>query len=204
MRRQSTSILFPFAFRPDERKTCSQSCAVVKSEQFWRATGQSNLADRMEDCCTGERAVVWVQKHWKLLLQPAVRTSSMNLCCGPTEFLTYSYCAWLWNWRSITGFWGPFSDFQILYTLQAGVGQFPSRSLHAHLYWWSGTRRRARGHNSGSGPSEAHRSAGSCGGPEATGTYTQVSYCQEVWVWWVISDRWVKRIGLVNSDLCQW
>ena len=103
-----------------------------------------------------------------------------------------------------TGFWGPFSDFQILYTLQAGVGQFPSRSLHAHLYWWSGTRRRARGHNSGSGPSEAHRSAGSCGGPEATGTYTQVSYCQEVWVWWVISDRWVKRIGLVNSDLCQW
>ena len=36
----------------------SQSCAVDKSEKFWRVTGQSNLADRMEDCCTGQSEVV--------------------------------------------------------------------------------------------------------------------------------------------------
>ena len=28
-------------------QTVSQSCAVAKSENFWRATGQSNLANRM-------------------------------------------------------------------------------------------------------------------------------------------------------------
>ena len=39
-------------------KAVSQSCAVAKSEVFWRATGQSNLADRMEDYSTGRSAVV--------------------------------------------------------------------------------------------------------------------------------------------------
>ena len=39
-------------------KLVSQSCAVAKSENFWRATGQSNLANRMEDCSTGQSAVV--------------------------------------------------------------------------------------------------------------------------------------------------
>ena len=38
-----------------------RSCAVPKSETFWRATGQSNLADSMEHCCTGQSAVVWVR-----------------------------------------------------------------------------------------------------------------------------------------------
>ena len=56
----------------------SQSCAVAKSEQFWRATGQSNLAGRMEDCSTSESVVVSTKtKLWKFLLRPAVRTSSM-------------------------------------------------------------------------------------------------------------------------------
>ena len=39
-------------------KSVSQSCAVAKSEKFWRATGQSNLADTMEDCSIGQSAVV--------------------------------------------------------------------------------------------------------------------------------------------------
>ena len=44
-------------------KLVSESCAVgVKSEQFWRVTGESNLADRREDCSTGQSAVVWVRK----------------------------------------------------------------------------------------------------------------------------------------------
>ena len=41
----------------------SQSwCAVAKRENFWRATGQSNLADRMEDFFTGQNAAEWRRK----------------------------------------------------------------------------------------------------------------------------------------------
>ena len=39
-------------------KPVSPSCTVVKSEQFWQATGHSNLADTMEDCSNGEITVV--------------------------------------------------------------------------------------------------------------------------------------------------
>ena len=35
---------------------------VAESEEFWQATGQSNLADRMEDRSAGQSAVVWVRK----------------------------------------------------------------------------------------------------------------------------------------------
>ena len=35
-------------------KAVSLSCAVAKSETFWRAVGQSNLADRVEDCSTSQ------------------------------------------------------------------------------------------------------------------------------------------------------
>ena len=31
---------------------------AAQSEIFWRATGQSNLAGRMEDCSSGQSAVV--------------------------------------------------------------------------------------------------------------------------------------------------
>ena len=40
----------------------SQSCAVGKSGIFWRATGQSNSANRMKNCSIGQGAVVWVRK----------------------------------------------------------------------------------------------------------------------------------------------
>ena len=43
-------------------KPVSQSRTVTESEKFWQATGQSNLADRMEDCFIGHSAVMWVQK----------------------------------------------------------------------------------------------------------------------------------------------
>ena len=43
-------------------KPVSQSCTVARSEIFWQATGQSNLADRMEDCSNGQSAVVRVRK----------------------------------------------------------------------------------------------------------------------------------------------
>ena len=39
-------------------KPFSKSCTVVKSDKFWQATAQSNLADRMEDCSSGQSAVV--------------------------------------------------------------------------------------------------------------------------------------------------
>ena len=65
----------------------------------WRATGQSNLADRMEDCSTGQSAVVWVRKTnfgSFCCSQPFVR--QVWLSSGPPELSTFSYCAWLWNW----------------------------------------------------------------------------------------------------------
>ena len=76
-----------------------QSCAEAKSDTFWRATEQSNLADRMEDCSINQSAVVWV---WK--------PNFGNFCCGqpferqvwlssgPRKCLRFSYCAWLSNW----------------------------------------------------------------------------------------------------------
>ena len=84
-------------------KLVSQSCAVAKSEIFWRATGQSNLADRMEDCSIGQSAVVWVRKP-----------NFGSFCCGqpfvcqvwllscPPECFTFSYCAWI---DCTTGCW---------------------------------------------------------------------------------------------------
>ena len=38
-------------------KPVSQSCTVAKREIFWRATGQSFLADRVEDCSIVQSAV---------------------------------------------------------------------------------------------------------------------------------------------------
>ena len=32
-------------------------------QKFWRATGQSNLADRMEDCSTSQKAATWEQNQ---------------------------------------------------------------------------------------------------------------------------------------------
>ena len=60
----------------DFDRPVSQSCAVAKSKIFWRATGQSNLADRMEDCSTGQSAVMRVGK---ILLRFAMRISSLVL-----------------------------------------------------------------------------------------------------------------------------
>ena len=47
----------------NHKKPVSQSCAVTKSEKFWQATGQLNLADRMKNCSTGQIAVVCVRKQ---------------------------------------------------------------------------------------------------------------------------------------------
>ena len=70
----------------------------LKSEQFWRATGQSNLANRMEDCSISHIAVLWEQGP-----------NFGSFCCGRPEFFTFSYCAWLWNWL--------FGDFQVAFGL---------------------------------------------------------------------------------------
>ena len=41
-----------------DNKPVSQSCAVAKSDKFCRVTGQSTLAEKMEDCSIGQSAVV--------------------------------------------------------------------------------------------------------------------------------------------------
>ena len=45
------------------RKPVSQSCAVAINRKFWQATGQSNLAGKMEDCSIGQTAVLRDQKQ---------------------------------------------------------------------------------------------------------------------------------------------
>ena len=64
----------------------SQSCAVAKSRKFWWArTGQSNLADRMEDCSIGQRAVVWVKKPNFGFCCSQLFVCEVWLCSGPLE-----------------------------------------------------------------------------------------------------------------------
>ena len=72
-------------------KSVSRSCAVVKSEQFWRATGQSNLADGMEDCSTGQSAYEYFGSF--CCGQPFVY--QVWLSSGSPEFVSFSYCTWL-------------------------------------------------------------------------------------------------------------
>ena len=55
------------------------------SEKFWWVTGQTNLADRMEDCSTGQSAAVWV---WK--------PNFGSFCCGQP----FEYKLWLSGGKS--------------------------------------------------------------------------------------------------------
>ena len=75
-------------------KIVSQSCVIDKIEKFWRATGHSNLGERMEACSAGRSTVVWVRKPD--IGQPFV--CQVYLSSGPPELFTFSYCAWLWDW----------------------------------------------------------------------------------------------------------
>ena len=89
----SVHFVLSFLFRKNwAYKPVSQSCAVAKSDKFWRATGQSNLADRMEDCPIGQSAAMWVRKQNFLRFccgQPLV--CQVWLSNGPPEFVTFSY-----------------------------------------------------------------------------------------------------------------
>ena len=69
----------------------------MRSSEKWTILA-GHLADRMEDCSTGESVVVWVRKPnigSFCCSQPFVH--QVWLCCGPPECLTFSYCAWLWS-----------------------------------------------------------------------------------------------------------
>ena len=77
-------------------KPVSQSCAVAKSETFWRATGQSNLADKR--LAATKASKVWFSySHNCTLASGAVFHSVCQvwLSSGLPEFFTFSYCAWL-------------------------------------------------------------------------------------------------------------
>ena len=77
----------------------SQSRAVAKNENFWRTTGQSSLADRREDCCIGQKVVVWAQNpNFGRSRCGQQFVCQVWLSSGPPEFFTFSYCAWVWNW----------------------------------------------------------------------------------------------------------
>ena len=80
---------------------------VAERNKFWRATGQSNLADRMEDCFIDQSAVVWVWKPkfesfcYRSLVRMRRRIAVVwqsLIVQWPTKIATFSYCACLWNW----------------------------------------------------------------------------------------------------------
>ena len=79
-------------------KRVSQSCAVTKSETFWRAAGQSNLVYKR---LTATKACnVWFSySHNYTAASGAVFRSVCQvwLSSGPPEFSAFIYCAWLWN-----------------------------------------------------------------------------------------------------------
>ena len=83
------------AFSPSN-KPVSQSCTVAKSENFWWATGQSNLA---YNWLVATSKIWFLYSHNYTLANGAVFHSVCQvwLSSGPPEFLTSSYCASLWN-----------------------------------------------------------------------------------------------------------
>ena len=80
-------------------KPGSQSCAVAKIDKFWPVTGQSNSAERIEDCSTGKTVVVWVRKpNFESYYCGQSLVCQVWLSSGPPQFFPFSYCAWLGNW----------------------------------------------------------------------------------------------------------
>ena len=80
-------------------KLVSQSCPVVNIEEFWPATGQSNLAYKW--LATTKASKVWFSySHNCTLASGAVFHSVCQvwLPSGLPEFFTFSYCTWLWYW----------------------------------------------------------------------------------------------------------
>ena len=65
---------FVYSIRPG-----SQSCAVAKSEEFWRTTGQSNLAGKRLAATTATRTAAFWPMEQSFIL---------------SQFSPFSYCAW--------------------------------------------------------------------------------------------------------------
>ena len=63
-----------------DKPAISQSCAVAKSDKFWRTTGQSNFAYKR--LAATKASKVWFS--WSSILSS-----------DPPNFVTFGYCAWL-------------------------------------------------------------------------------------------------------------
>ena len=64
-------------------KPISQSCTEAKSEKFWRATWQSNLADRRKEC------VLLAKMH--LCEYEKRQNLEVFVSSGPPDVFTFSY-----------------------------------------------------------------------------------------------------------------
>ena len=85
----STRIYIPRAsFRFN--KPVSQSCAVANNKSSGGATGKSNLADRWEDCSTGQSAVVWAQNQTLDAFVAASRSVWAKFDCPVARHNVYS------------------------------------------------------------------------------------------------------------------
>ena len=84
------NVTFQRSFTEEASSTIMRSkCA--KREKVLRTTGQSNLADRMVDCSTGQSAVVWVQNQTLEAFVTASHSVYAKFGCpvAPPEFSTF-------------------------------------------------------------------------------------------------------------------
>ena len=78
----------------------SSAAATVTGENFWQATGQSNLAYKQLAATKASKVCLLLYSHNCTLANGAVFHSVCQvwLSSGPPEIVTFSYCTWLWNW----------------------------------------------------------------------------------------------------------
>ena len=122
-----------------------------KSGKFWRATGQSNLANRMKNCSTGQSAlsscVSTKTKLWKLLVRSVVCKPSLIIqwparifpllatahdCENGLLLRLYKVCLMFW-WTSILLSF-PFLSFR---SKQSDINIWPAEMP---VSYWSGSR----------------------------------------------------------------
>ena len=76
-------------------KPVSQSCAVAKSEKFWRATGQSNLSYKLPAIKKKFQSLVSVLKqlHFGQWPESSILSAKFDCPVAPQKFFTFSNCA---------------------------------------------------------------------------------------------------------------
>ena len=84
--------------RSSVNKQASQSCAVAKSENFWRGTGQSNLVYKPLAATKDSKVWFSYSRDWTFAIGAVFHSvCQVWLSSDPSEVFNFSYCAWLGN-----------------------------------------------------------------------------------------------------------